>query len=90
MRMRIIVNQLKILELKLEDRFFISIDQHARQIASSPAQLQFGLLEMIELKMGITKGMNKITWIEITHLRHHHCQKRIRGNIERNTQKHIG
>ena len=41
------------------------------------------------INMRVAQRMHKLARLKPGNLRHHHCQKRIRGNIERHPQKHV-
>ena len=53
------------------------------------ADLQLGLIEVIVVEVGITKGVDEGARFEPAYLGHHVCQQGIGCNVERDTEKHI-
>ena len=68
----------------------IAVNHHSRQRARGAAQLQVHLLHVVEVDVGIAERVDKITRLQPGHLRHHHQQQGITGNIEWHAQKQIG
>ena len=40
--------------------------------------------------MHIAEGVDELTGLKTTYLRHHQGEKGVRGNVERHAEKHIG
>ena len=89
MGMGIITLQFKIFVMETENVLHLGIDVHPGQGARLARQLQLDLLDVVQINMHITKGMHKFPRLQTTHLRHHHGQQGIRGNVERHAQKRI-
>lgn len=47
-------------------------------------------LDVININMSIANRMDKIAWFQASNMSNHVRQQSIAGNIERNTQTHIG
>lgn len=89
-RMRIVIDQFKILEMELIDRLGMRLDQHSWQWPREARKLQPSLIKMVVVQMHITKRVNEITWFQSGYFGHHHGQQRIAGDIERHAQKIVG
>src|SRR5690606_38314298 len=89
MRMRFVIFQRKIFEFKIENIFYIRIDFHRWKRFWIARQLQFHLFKMVGINMRITKSMYEITAFQSANLRHYLQQQSIRGDVERNAQKHV-
>ena len=87
--MRIVIGKLKIFKLKIKNALHIRVDVHLRQMTRLACELQIHLLQMVGIDMRIAKGMHKSAGLQTCHLRYHHREQRITGNIERHTQKDI-
>ena len=88
--MRIVVEQLKVFELEIEKIFHFRIDAQDGQRSEVTTELQFCLLYVVAIQVRITKCMDEISGLKTTNLRHHHGQKSVGSDVERNTQKCIG
>src|SRR5687768_12032046 len=90
MRMGLVVDQLKVLILEGKDVLYGWIDFHGRKRIRLALELLLRLLEMIEVQMGIAKGMHKVSRLQSADLGHHHCQEGVARNIKRHAQENIG
>jgi len=61
-------------EDEIEQRSNLRVYMHVRQRPRIPLKLQIRLLQMIEVEMRITEGMDEIARLETGDLRHHHGQ----------------
>ena len=52
--------------------------------------MQSGLLDMVAVQMGIAERMDKLTGFQFAHLRHHHGQQCVAGDVERYAKEDIG
>lgn len=87
--MRVVVFDLKILVLEFEDVLHVRVDLYPGKGAGFAAQLELHLIEVVQINMEISKGVDEFKGFEARHLRHHHRQEGVGGNIEGNTQKGI-
>ena len=74
---------------EIKDRFDFWIDLHLRQGIRLARELQVRLIEVVEVKMGIAKGMDKLTGLVSGDLGNHHRQQSIGSDVERHTQENI-
>ena len=61
MWMRVVVHQFEVFELEVIDTLHIRINFHLRQCAWFAAKLQFDLIQVVQIDMGIAKCMDKFT-----------------------------
>lgn len=90
MWMRVVVLQRKILIPEAEDVLHLGIEAHSGQWTGLSGKLQTHLVEVVLVDMGVAKSVDEVAWLQSTHLRHHHRQQRIAGNIERHAQEDVG
>ena len=86
----LVVHQLKILINKLKNTFNFRIQPHTGKGFGGTGELLFGLLQMVEVEVGIAQSVDKCPTGEAANLGHHHGQKGIACNIEGNSQKDVG
>lgn len=67
----------------------IRIDLHRRQWAGRSGQLLLRLFEMIGIEMGIAESVDEFPRLETCHLRHHHRQQRVGGNVKRHAEEDV-
>src|SRR5690554_1263951 len=53
-------------------------------------ELQFRLLQMIEVEVGIAQGVDKVAGLKAHHLCDHSGQQRVAGDVERYAKEDIG
>lgn len=85
----VIALQLKVLELEIKDILDIRIDLHRRQGTRLTGELQLSLLDMVQVEMRVTSGMDELTCLQSRHLCHHLQQQGIRCDVERNAQEEV-
>src|SRR6478752_1967311 len=88
-RVRVVFLYREVFIAKSEYVFHGRIDPHCRQAPRRARQLQARLFQMIEIEMSIAECVNEVAWLIACHLRHHHCEQRIGGDIEWHTEKNI-
>ena len=89
-RIWIVILQCKVLELKVEDGLDIGVNAHSRQLAWGARELLVDLLKVVEVEVGVACGVDKLTRLEATHLRHHHSEQSVGCDVERNTEEGVG
>ena len=88
-RMRVVADELEVFVLEVEDGLHIGVDEHARQGAWGARELQLGLLEMVQVEVGVARGVDEVARLQARHLRHHLQQERIAGNVERHSEERV-
>ena len=71
MWMWIIAYELKILVLEIEEALHIRVDLHRGQGTRLTCQLEFGLFDMVQIEVGVTRGVDEVTRLIARHLCHH-------------------
>ena len=89
-RMRLVAFEREILVAEGEDVLHRRIEPQRRQRLRRARQLQMRLLEMIEIKMRVAEGVDELAGLKPGHLRDHHGQQRVGGDVERHAEEDIG
>ena len=71
------------------DVFHRRIELHLRQRTRLARELQLRLLEMVRVEVQVAEGVHKRARLQLTNLRDHQRQQRIRGDVERHAEKQI-
>ena len=87
--MWLVPDEFEIFEFETVDVLGSRIQSHPWQWPAFPGELLARLVEMVFVKMEIAERVNEIARHEIDGLRHHHCEQRVRRNVERHTQEKI-
>lgn len=74
---------------EIKNGLHFRVQDHFRKLMRFAGELFSDLVEVVRVDMGVAKRMDKITWPEITDLRHHHCQECIACDIEGHTEEAI-
>ena len=90
MRMMLVPRDFDVFIGEFVDVKNLVIQAELRKIKRFPADLQPGLFKMVEVQMGVPKGVNKHTGFEPAHLRHHVGEKGVGSNVERHAEEDIG
>ena len=53
-------------------------------------QLDVGLLEVIQVEMGVAERVDEVADLEVADLGHQMGQQRVRGDVERDTEEDVG
>ncbi len=88
--MGIVTYQLEVLELEVEQVLHIGVDNHLGQWARLTGKLELGLLNVVEIQVGIASGVDKVACLIACYLCHHLQQQSIAGNIKRHPQESVG
>ena len=90
MRMGIVVDELEVLVLEIEERLDVGIDLHLGEGTGLTGELETGLLEVVQIEMGVTRGVDEVTGLEACHLRHHHQEQGVGGDVEGYAEEGVG
>ena len=52
-------------------------------------QLQPGLVEVVEVEVGVAEGVHEVARLEVADLGHHHRQHRVGGDVERHAEEDV-
>src|SRR5204862_721090 len=86
-RMRIVADEFEILELEVVNVLHCGIQSHRRERPRLARELQFRLLEVVRVKVQITKRVDKRAALQAGYWRDHQREQRTRGNVERHAQE---
>ena len=90
MRMGIVVDELEVLVLEVEERLDVGINLHLGEGTGLAGELETGLLEVVQIEMGVTRGVDEVTGLEACHLCYHHEEQGIGGNVEGYAEEGVG
>ena len=88
--MRVVVVETEIFELEFENVVNLRIYPHCGQRPRVASELQLHLLKVIVIYVQIAESVDELAQLQMADLRNHHCQERIRRNVERHAQKGVG
>ena len=86
----VIVGEGEVFVLEVEDGLHVGIDVHVGQWAWLSGELQTGLLQMVEVEVGVACGIDEVAWTESCDLCHHHEQEAVGGDVERHAEEGVG
>ena len=82
MWMGIVTDEFEVLILEIEERLDIRIDLHLRQGTGFTGELEASLFDVVQVEVGVTRGVDEITGFVARHLCHHHQEQGIGGDVE--------
>src|SRR3546814_3846942 len=88
--MRLVADQLEILEAEGEEILHRRIDLQGRQRQWLALKLQVGLLLVVHVEVRIAQGVHEVARREIADLRHHHGQQSVGSDVEGHAEKDVG
>ena len=88
--MWVVANEFEIFVMEVEDALDVWINLHRRQGTWLTRQLELGLLNVVQVEVRVTCGMDEVAWFETCDLSHHLKQQGIRGDVEGYAQKGVG
>ena len=87
--MWVVANELEVLIVEVEDALHVRINLHGGQRTWLTGQLKLGLLDVVQIEVGVTSGMDEVTRFEARHLCHHLEQQGLARNVEGYAQESI-
>lgn len=87
--MRLVSHQFEVIVFEIEDIAYFRIEFHLRQRMGLAAELQLHLVDMVEVDVRITEGMNELTGLEACSLCHHHGEQGIGCNVKRYSEENV-
>ena len=69
--MRVVANEFEVLVLEVEEALHIGIDLHRRQWTRLTGELEFRLLDMVQVEMRVACGVDEVACLIARHLCHH-------------------
>ena len=86
----VVVFEGEVFVLEVEDALHVWVDSHLWQWAWLTCELQLGLLDMVEIEMGVACGVDKITCLESCDLCYHHEKQGLGCDVERHSEECVG
>ena len=68
----VVVLELEVLILEVEERLHVGIQPHMGQRSGLTSQLKSGLVEVVQVEMGVASGMDEVASLIACDLGHHH------------------
>lgn len=88
--MWIVIQKLHIFVAELVEGVDVRVQNNCGQWAWVTRQLETGLFEVVGVKVEVTKGVDEFARFQAGYMGDHHCQERIRGDVERHAKKQVG
>ena len=82
MRMGIVVDEFEVFVLEVEEGLDIGIDFHLGQGTGLTGELELGLFDVVQIEVGVTRGVDEVTGLVACHLCHHHEEQGVGGDVE--------
>ena len=86
----IVAFQPEVFVLEIEDRLDVRIYPHPGERTRLAGELRGYLLEVVPVDVRVTRGVHELAGLQAAHLRDHHREERIGGDIERDAQEDVG
>lgn len=90
MRMWVVAHELKIVEVEIENIFFVGVDYHLREIAGFTGELQVALIDVVVVDMSVAEGMDEIAVLEAAALSDHHGEECVGSDVEWDAEEDVG
>src|SRR4029453_12821569 len=78
-----------VIEGEVIERADAGVQDESGEWAGLSTQLQPGLVEMVQIEVGVPESVDKLPALQAANLSHHLGQQRIGGDVERNAQKDV-
>ena len=88
--MGIVADELEVLVLEIEEGLDIGVDLHLGQGTGFTGELELGLFDVVQIEVGVTRGVDEVTGLVACHLCHHHQEQGVGGDVERNAEEGVG
>src|SRR6478609_2920845 len=79
-----------VLETEVVDVGDGGVEAEGGQRPGFAGQLPSGLVEVVQIEMGVAEGVDEVAHREVTDLRYQVGQQRVRGDVERHTEEDVG
>ena len=80
--MGIVVEEFEVLVLEVEEGLDVGVDLHLGQGTGLTGELELGLLDVVQIEMGVASGVDEVTGLEACDLGHHHQEQGVGGDVE--------
>ena len=89
-RVRVVVLQFEIFKAEIKQVSHFVVELHLRQGSRLAGELEAGLLEVVAVEVGIAEGVDEFAGREVAHLRHHHGEQGVAGDVEGYAEEDVG
>src|SRR6185369_14245338 len=86
--MRAVAFQGEVLEVEGEEVALVG-DPHPAERQGLAGKLFAGLVEVVQVEVGVAQRMDELARLEARHLRHHQCEESVGGYVERHAQEDV-
>ena len=87
--MGIVADEFEVLILEVEERLDVGVDFHCGQGTRLTGELELCLLDVVQVEMGVTRGVDEVAGFVARHLCHHHQEQGIGGDVEGYTEEGV-
>lgn len=88
-RVRVVADDLEVLDLVVEDGLRLTLDDQLRQGSRFTRQLHLNLLEVVAVDVRVSTCPDEVPDLQVTLLGHHVDQQRVAGDVKGNSQEHV-
>ena len=89
MWMGIVADEFEVFVLEVEEALYVGVEFHLGQGTRLTRELELGLLDMVQIEVGVARGVDEVARTESRDLCHHLKQQSIGRNIERYAQEGV-
>lgn len=89
-RVRIVADDLKVLELEVVDVRHLSLELQLREWTWRALQLLLQRSHMVQVNVSVAQGVNEVAGRQVGDVSNHVSEESVRRNIERHAEPHVG
>ena len=88
--MRVVVLQFEVFKAEVEQVLHFGVELHLWQGSRLAGKLEAGLLEVVAVEVSVAEGVDEFAGREAAHLRHHHGEQGVAGDVEGYAEEDVG
>src|SRR4030067_1002568 len=88
--MRVVVEQFEVRVVEVEERLLLRVEAQGRKRPRRALELGPGLLQMVEVQVGVAQRVDELTRLAPRDLCHHEREQSVGGDVERHAEKYVG
>ena len=88
--MGIVADEFEVLVLEIEERLDIGVDLHLGQGPGLTGELETGLLDVVQIEVGVACGVDEVARLVARHLCYHLEQQGVGGDVEGYAEEGVG
>ena len=89
-RVRVVVLQFEVFKAEVEQVSHFGVELHLWHGSRLAGELEAGLLEVVAIEVGVAEGVDEFAGREAAHLRHHHGEQGVAGDVEGHAEEDVG